>query len=1185
MSKSKKMRVAPIVSATSLVLWSALVSGQTNRITPIDGQASVPTLGTTHVQGYYGPDVADSDTVHVQAFYGSDQLPVAGTVQANPGRAHLDHPAIFATNSKTTSNDPCAKDPSGGANNPGRPIQVNTGSKYETYPLFQLPGEMGLTYTLYYNTSFYGGEWQSNLDYSLDLICSQQDSTNCAQVTYYRPDGSSLIFAGAPGKGPYTERGGNGLATLTYDPSSLTYTLHDEDAKTLTFSPYVAGEGAILSSISDAAGIGWKISFQSQSNGTISTIVTHTNGKYFVISPGPNTETLVNGKYISSYTETITDPAGNNYTIHDTEAEYDQITYPGSPATTVSFKYQPTNKLAEVDYNGTPYDLTTYITDATSPFYNWANANYLADNSSGVYISYSKDSKGNLQAVLTNSLGHQTVQTYDGTNDVNGPSNGYLSLISDQAVTTCGATTHGRSYDANGYLSEVLDNNGHIHTYHYASNGQLQSETEGYGTAEARTTDYVWDPVQQLNRLLSVTVEGWQRTSYTYDAHNRLSSESVTNLSANGSANQTLTTAYSYVLYGNGMVQTMVVTKPSANGSNKDTYNYDSLGNLVSFTNGLGQTTSYSNYNGLGEVGHVVGPNGDTTDFTYDARGRIATKTTHPNGGAATWTYAYDGFGLLYTLSGPDGQVTTWNRDAVMRVSTITHNDKDGTSTESFNYDANGDVLEHKVARGNTVGLDEIFHYDALGRIYQKVGQNGQTLTYAYDGNGNTLSTTNAVGHSIVYQYDALNRVISTTESGGGSPAMPSSAPTLNAPASSTSGAYTVSWNSMTGATYYVLQEKVGGAGWNTVRSSAAISWSATGKATNSYSYQAKACNSTGCGPWSGTSTVSVAIPTAPTSAPALSVPASSANGSYTVSWTQVSNTSTYILQEQANGGAWNTIQNSAATGWSVNGRTNGTYVYRVQACNAIGCGPFSNSGTMAVTWPPTPGTPTISVPAYSYNGSYSVSWNAVANATSYPLYQSVNGGGWTLVQNNGATNWSVGGEGNGTYAYLVSACNISGCSAQSGGTTTVTIPSPIAINGQQYWGSIVATTSLARSEGIGFDIANGNTWEVFHTTLSDSHAVMASGALPYGAVSVQYTWTDLGAPSGYTAAAGSITVNGASTPTAVSSNPATRYVTSAYRAGDHAHQYSLRVDFFNAAGANVSSSTCTLVGEVVTNQ
>ena len=216
------------------------------------------------------------------------------------------------------------------------------------------------------------------------------------------------------------------------------------------------------------------------------------------------------------------------------------------------------------------------------------------------------------------------------------------------------------------------------------------------------------------------------------------------------------------------MVEAMTVTQPSPSGSDHTRYAYDAHGNLTSVTDGLGHATTYSNYNALGEVGKVVGPNGDETDYTYDARGRVATKTTHPNGTTATWTYAYDSFGVLSQVSAPDGEVTTWTRDAEKRVKTITHNDKDGASTETFAYDANGDVISDVIARGSDIGKSTSYVYNALGKVYQVKGSHGQVLTYAYDGNGNVLSVTDALGHATTYAYDDLNRMEGSMDAAGG---------------------------------------------------------------------------------------------------------------------------------------------------------------------------------------------------------------------------------------------------------------------------------------------------------------------------------------------------------------------------------------------------------------------------------
>lgn len=927
----------------------------------------------------------------------------------------------------------CNKDPNGGSHNrAGDPVILGSGSKVETFPLFELPGEMGLKFALYYNSGNAVAQWTTTFDYLLDSTCTY--GTDCNVRTLHRPDGSMVAFSGGASDTSYPIMG-NGVEVLTRDPASGRYTLRDEDGSTQVYSP----KGAILS-IVDASGIGWTFTYNA--DGTLLTSVTHTNGQSIGFS-----YTLPSG---GTPTVTITDPANNTYSYTGTElpASYKQggtvtsINLPGSPATNIGLQSDLISSdvmLREVDYNGKPYALTTYDrtvvgknSDGTpifGRFWDWAVSTSYADGTGKTTIAYNTDTAdinvGDLVTTVTNPLGHVTVNTYAGVN-------GLLSTIADGGTSTCGPTAHTRTYDSNGNLLQAVDNNGNVHTYNFAANGQLQTETEAAGTSLARKTDYVWDPNGPLNRLLSVTVEGVRKTAYTYNAQNRIASVSVTNLSANGIAGQTLTTSYQYALYGNGLVQTMTVTKPSPNGSDTDTYRFDGLGNLTSFTNGLGQTVSYGGYNGLGEPGAVTGPNGDTVNYNYDARGRVSSKTTHPNGGSATWTYGYDGFGLLSSLSGPDGQVTTWNRNQVMRVSTITHNDKDGTSTESFQYDNNGDVTQHTVVRGSTTSLIENSIYDGLGRPYQSLGQHGQSLTYAYDGNGNVLSVTDAMGHMTSHQYDALNRVTQTSEGGGASPPIPSAAPALNAPASNASGTYTVSWNSISAASAYVLQEQINGGGWNTVQNSGALSWSASGKTNNNYGYRVQACNTTGCGPWSGTVTVNVSI-TSITSAPSVSVPGSSNSGAYTVSWSSINNAAYYNLQEQANGAGWTNVQPApgSATSWPTTGRGGGTYSYQAQACNAAGCGPWSGAATIVVSLlPPVPANAFIDEKLSGKVDVYTASWSASSTATRYEVQRIQTGAtvysgtALTYQLESGLDPYDL------QYSYQLRACNAAGCSA-----------------------------------------------------------------------------------------------------------------------------------------------------------
>ncbi|PMQ04531.1 putative deoxyribonuclease RhsC [Dyella sp. AD56] len=836
------------------VLWTAMLSAIPLAVAAMGTDA--PRLPTTYVPAFY----------HVPSLTGG----IVGSDGGNSGTHRPGAPipakdlegvsvtaSLYSPSNQASSNLD-EQDKNGGrcsGNYVGMPIDVSKGTKLETYPLFSVPGEMALSYVLYYNTSPFHS-WFSSFDYSLTTSALCQIGTQLSCTLVSRPDGSLLKFFGGPKSTTYSATAGS-VATLTRDEGSGNYTLRDENATTQVYS----SAGKILS-VTNASGIGWTFSYNA--NGYR---VTHTNGTFVDVINGPLVSTQApGGGYYRSQVTTVKDPAGNAYVITrnngsfaNDEIKVASIALPGTPATLLSFKYAlytpgtnviGNSLMTELDINGVPYSYTSYMDNASSPYHQWANGTYLADGSDFVSVLYGTDSQGHLTGVVTNPLGHNAKNTYAGIN-------GQLTSVSNDAMASCGATVASRAYDNRGNLSQTIDNNGNVHTYSYAANGQLQTETEASGTAVARTTDYTWDQNAQLNRLLSVTIRGLRRTAYSYNEKNRLASIAVTNLTGNGNANQTLTTTYNYNLYGNGTVQSMTVVRPSPNGSDTTTVQYDNYGNLTSETNGLGQRTIYTNYNALGQVGYVQGPNGNVTEYTYDARGRIATQTTHPNGTTATWAYAYDGFGLPASITGPDGQVTTWTRDARMWVSRITHNDKDGTSNETFDYDASGNVLQRTVARGGAVGLMETFHYDALGRLYQKVGQSGQTLTYAYDGNGNPLSAANAMGHTIVYQYDALNRVTQQAESGGASLPIPPTIGSINLPGEvwaatgSVSNPYTVSWNSAPYATDYVLQEQADDGDWVTVQSGSNISWSASGKPKGVYSYRVQACDATGCSAWS----------------------------------------------------------------------------------------------------------------------------------------------------------------------------------------------------------------------------------------------------------------------------------------------------------------------------------------------
>jgi len=261
---------------------------------------------------------------------------------------------------------------------------------------------------------------------------------------------------------------------------------------------------------------------------------------------------------------------------------------------------------------------------------------------------------------------------------------------------------------------------------------------------------------------------------------------------------------------------------------------------------------------------------------------------------------------------------------------------------------------------------------------------------------------------------------------------------TISVPSTS-SGAVSVGWASASTATSYTLQHQLNGGSWSTVFTGNATSTSVSETTSGSYAYRVEACNGGGCGAYKASGTVTVTIP--PASAPSLSAPSSSNTGSYTVSWTGVSGATSYNLQEQVNSGAWSTIYSGTTLSDAMSGHANGTYGYRVQACNAGGCSGWSAIVSVTVLFPPTVPQYPLTLTSDSTNKVIGISWSAISTATSYQLQEVDPSGVDNVLAVGSATSTSVSATVSGTYRFNLKACNSGGCSAWSSWqSTTITI-------------------------------------------------------------------------------------------------------------------------------------------------
>jgi YD repeat-containing protein len=253
----------------------------------------------------------------------------------------------------------------------------------------------------------------------------------------------------------------------------------------------------------------------------------------------------------------------------------------------------------------------------------------------------------------------------------------------------------------------------------------------------------------------------------------------------------------------------------------------------------------------------------------------------------------------------------------------------------------------------------------------------------------------------------------------------------ISVPATS-SGNIAIGWSTAQYATSYSLEASLNGGAFAAIYGGAPNSYAYTAPGSGTYTYRVRASNAVGYSGYSPSGSSVITFP--PTQAPNIAVPASSNNGCYTVNWGGFAGMTSYVMQEQVNSGAWTTIANNGSGTLPICGKVNGAYHYRVQGCNAGGCGPWSAAATVTVALiPAVPIGLSLVQTAPLYKGRYTLSWNAASLATTYEVQMKTTTTGWNTVYQGSATNAAgILISTTGTVQFEVHACNPAGCSAWS---------------------------------------------------------------------------------------------------------------------------------------------------------
>lgn len=439
---------------------------------------------------------------------------------------------------------------------------------------------------------------------------------------------------------------------------------------------------------------------------------------------------------------TVTDPAGNVYTYqYDALGRLGTVLYPDSTPETLS---DNPKRLYAYEDTRFPYALTG-----------------ITDENGDRFATFAYDEQG--RGILTEHAGgaDRTTLTYqtDGSSTVTDPlgtTRTYafqtiLNVARGAGVTQpcgsgCGQQASSASYDANGNVVSRTDFKSVTTTYQYDLARNLEtSRTEAVGTPEERTIATEW---HSSFRLPTRITEPGRTTTFAYDAHGNRLTKTIT------AGGQSRTWSYTYNSFG----QVTRVDGPRTDVADVTTWAYDAQGNLSTVPNVKGHVTRYDQYDSHGRVGRITDPSGVVTEFAYDVRGRLISRTV----GGKTTTLESDGVGQLTKVTQPDGTSLQYVYDAAHRRTDIT--DALGNKIHTT-YDLAGNKTKEEVFDpAGTLVRTHQWVYDGLSRLTQSIGAAGQTTTYTYDANGNRITVTDPLGRVTSYAYDALNRVVAETD-------------------------------------------------------------------------------------------------------------------------------------------------------------------------------------------------------------------------------------------------------------------------------------------------------------------------------------------------------------------------------------------------------------------------------------
>ena len=755
---------------------------------------------------------------------------------------------------------------------------------------------------------------------------------------------------------------------------------------------------------------------------------------------------------------------------------------PRNRLTSLSFFDGNGNQLWDYTPDGLPEQITTYNNEGSTAAvnaYTYNKRRLLTGESLAQGSQYSWG-----VGYGYNSLGHLTRHTYP-----HGLTVDYAPNALGQP-TKSGTYATGVSYYPNGAIAGFTYGNGIVHSLEQNERGLPERSRDAYGSTPVHDDSYDYDrngnvlgisdarsgargnrdmTYDGLDRLKSTTSPMFSPASYTYDVLDNLQTVKVAGRDH----------SYHY------LNQQLINVKDVTSGASVIGLGYDAQGNL-SNKNGVLYDFDYGN-----RLREVVGKE----SYRYDGHGRRI-QATLPSGRSIYSMYGNDGV-LRYQEDYRKGEATNYVYLGGSLVAEVA-NTKQATLTPVISAPATSNDGSYTVSWTASSGATRYVLDESI---------NGGNWLQIDEGAGTNWSVTGKTDASYRYRVRACAMECSgySTVKTVTVALIPKGAPALSAPAYDADGDFMVNWTAVPLAARYELREQVNSGVWAEIKDTPDLFADITGRAPGIYGYRVRACNPVGCADWNGPGTVTVYVQVRPNQVPTLTVPQWGPNGAYTIRWSASDGATEYLLEERFESGAWTEAYHGGSRSKPFAGRPVGTYTYRVAACNPAGCTGTSTTDSVEVVYTPT-AAPTLTAPSQNTDGSYTVSWTAVATATSYKLEESTNSGTWKLIHNAAARSKALSGKVAGNHRYRVRACNAAGCGPLSAIKATVEIDPPSGVptltapalvtNGSSYtvsWNGVATATAFRLYES-----ANGGSWIQLQYNAAHSRAISGKGRGSY---------------------------------------------------------------------------------------